>query len=92
MELQRSLLSKKKVQADTRKGCSDIKYKPEKMKMYHFKHEIPKANLQITECMDEISIAGETYSEIARQKFTLYSTSSCPIFKDYMETRRIEWE
>ena len=27
-----------------------------------------------------------------RHKLTLYSTSSCPIFKDYMDTRRSEWE
>ena len=42
--------------------------------------------------MNEISITGETYSEIARHKFTLYPTSSLQIFKDYMETRRSEWE
>ena len=61
------------------------------MKMSHFKHEIPKANLQIAEWMNEISIAGETYSEIVRQKFTLYSTSSFPLSKDCMYTRRSEW-
>ena len=27
-----------------------------------------------------------------RQQFTFYYTSSSPIFKDYMETRRSEWE
>ena len=37
-------------------------------------------------------IAGETYSEIVRQKFTLYYTSLCPLFKEYMETRRSEWQ
>ena len=42
--------------------------------------------------MNKISISGETYSEIAGQKFNLYFTSSCPLFKDYMETRRSEWE
>ena len=42
--------------------------------------------------MNEISIAGETYSEIVRQKFTLYSTSSFPLSKDCMYTRRNEWE
>ena len=61
------------------------------MKISHFKQNTPKYNLQIEEWTNEISIAGETYSEIARQKFTLCLDSSCPIFKDYMETRRIEW-
>ena len=60
--------------------------------MSHFKHDIPKSNLHILEWVNEISIAGETYSEIVRQKFTLYSASSFPLFKDYMETRRSEWE
>ena len=27
-----------------------------------------------------------------RHKLTFYSTSSFPLFKDYMETRRSEWE
>ena len=27
-----------------------------------------------------------------RQKFILYYTSSCPLSKGYMETRRGEWE
>ena len=60
--------------------------------MYHFKYDIPKANLQIAEWMNSISIAGETYSEIARHKFTLYYTSSLPLFEGYMDTRSIEWE
>ena len=42
--------------------------------------------------MNEISIEEETHSEIVRQKLKLYSTSSCPIFRDYMETIRSEWE
>ena len=42
--------------------------------------------------MNEIYIVGDTYSEIVRHQFTHYSTSSCPLFKDYMETRRSEWE
>ena len=42
--------------------------------------------------MNEISIDGGKYSEIVRQQFTLYSASSCPLFKYYMETSRIEWE
>ena len=51
-----------------------------------------KANLQISERMNEISIYVETYSEIMRQQLTLYSTSSLPFFKDYMETRINECE
>ena len=62
------------------------------MKTSHLKHDTYKSNLQIAEWMNEISIAGETYSEIVRQKFTLYSTSSCQLFKDYVETRRSDWE
>ena len=48
----------KMVQPDTRAGCSDIKYNPENMNMSHFKHDTPKANLQISEWINEISIAG----------------------------------
>ena len=60
--------------------------------MYQFRHDITKANLQIEEWTNKISIAGEIYSEILRQQLLLYSTSSCPLFRDYMETRRSEWE
>ena len=42
--------------------------------------------------MNEISIARETYPETVRKKLTLYDTSSYPIFNDYMETSRSEWE
>ena len=62
------------------------------MKLSQLKHGIPRANLQIAEWMNEISIEEETHSEIVRQKLKLYSTSSCPIFRDYMETIRSEWE
>ena len=42
--------------------------------------------------MNKISIAGGKYSDILRQKFTLYFTLSCPLFKNYMKTRRSYWE
>ena len=71
----------KRVQPDTHVGCPDIKYNLESTKMSHLKHDIPKTNLQIAEWTNEISIAGETYPEIVRQKFNLYSTSSLPLFK-----------
>ena len=29
---------------------------------------------------------------MVRNKFNLYATYSCPIFKDYMDTRKSEWE
>ena len=74
----------KMVRLDTRTGCSDIKSKPENTKMPHLKNDTPKTNLHISEWMNDISIAGGKYSEIARQIFTLYSTSSCQLFKDYM--------
>ena len=48
----------KLLRPDTRAGCSDIKSKLENMKMFHFKHDIPKAKLNILECMNKISIAG----------------------------------
>ena len=82
----------KLVRPDTCAGCSNIMYRLENMNMSHFKHDIPKDNLHILEWMNEISITGETYSEIVRQKFTLYFTSSLSLFKEYMETRRSEWE
>ena len=72
----------KMMRPDTRARCSKIKKKFETMKMSQFKHDISKANLNIIEWMNEISIALESYSEIFRQKFNLYSTSSCPLFKD----------
>ena len=59
--------------------------------MSHFKNDIPKSNAQIAEWMNEIFIAGEIHSEIVRQKFTIYSISSWPLSKDYMETRRSVW-
>ena len=52
----------KLVQPDKRTGWSGINYKLENMKMSHFKHEVPKSNLKISEYMNEISISGETYS------------------------------
>ena len=42
--------------------------------------------------MNKISITGETYSEILSQTFNLYFTSLCPLFKDYMDKRRNDWE
>ena len=46
----------KMVRPDTCAGCSDIKSNLENTKMSHFKNDIPKANLNITEWMNEISI------------------------------------
>ena len=60
--------------------------------MYKFKHDIPRYNLKIAEWMNKISITGETYSEILSQTFNLYFTSLCPLFKDYMDKRRNDWE
>ena len=51
----------KLVQPYTHARCSDIKYKLENMKMYQFKHGIPRSNLQIVSWMNEISISRETY-------------------------------
>ena len=76
------------IRPDTCAGLSDIKYKLENMKVSHFKHEIPKANLQTVKWRNEISIAGETFSVNVRQKLNIYFTSSFPLFKDYMESRR----
>ena len=82
----------KMVRPDTPAVCSDIKSNLESVNMSQFEHNISKANLQIAEWMNEISISGETYSKIVRQKFNPYSTSSCPLFKDYMNTRKSEWD
>ena len=57
----------KMVRLDTHTWCSDIKYNMENMNISHFKHDTPKAKLQITECMNEIFFAGGKYSEIVRQ-------------------------
>ena len=48
--------------------CSYIKKNLENMNIYPFKHDAPKANIYISEWMNDISIARETYSEIVRQK------------------------
>ena len=42
------------VQTDTHTGCSSIKSKLEDMKTSHFKNDIPKANPNISEWMNEI--------------------------------------
>ena len=52
----------KMVGPDTHSGWSDIKSKPGNMKIPHFKHDIPKSNLQIAEWINEIYISGEIYS------------------------------
>ena len=77
---------------DTWVGCLDIKINMENIRMSHPKRDTPKANLQIVECMNYISISGEIYSEILRQQYSLYSTFSCLLFRYYVEIRRSEWE
>ena len=72
----------KMVRPETCAGYSYIKSKLENIKMSHFKHDILKSNLHISERTNEISISGETYSGILSRQFKLYSTSSCPLFKD----------
>ena len=42
--------------------------------------------------MNEISIDGEYSSENIRHQFNLYSISSFPFLKYYMDSRRSEWE
>ena len=48
----------KMVQPDTRAGLSDLKSNLDNMKMYQFKNDDPRANLHISEWMNDISIAG----------------------------------
>ena len=48
----------KMVRPDTHAVCSDIKTNLESIRMSHFKHDIPKYNLQIVEWMNKISIYG----------------------------------
>ena len=43
----------------------------ENMNKYQLKHYTPKSNLQIVEWTNKISIAGDTYSEIASHKLNL---------------------
>ena len=42
--------------------------------------------------MNDISITRETYLEISGQQLNLYSTLSWPLFGDYMDTIRSEYE
>ena len=60
--------------------------------MYQLKHDVSKSNLQIGEWMKEITIPGKTYSGIIRQQFNPYSSSPIPLYWDYIETMRSEWE
>ena len=90
MDMQMFFSVVKMVRPDTRAGCSDIKTKLETMKMSQFKHDIYKSNPQISEYMNDISKAEESYSGIFRQKIKLYSASSCPPFEEYMDYRRSE--
>ena len=62
------------------------------MKISRFKHNKSKANIKILEQMNEISISRESYLEIVRKQFNLYFTSYFPLSKDYMESRRSDWE
>ena len=57
---------------DTRAEFSYINTKLKIMKMYQFKHYIPKDNPCISECMNGVSISGEHYSETLRNKLNLY--------------------
>ena len=50
------------VLADTNAGFSYINSKLENMKKYHFKYDIPKANLNIAKWINEISVSGKPYS------------------------------
>ena len=75
------------VWTDTRAGCSDIKINVDTMNMYQFKHDVSKANLQVAEWMNKISIAVETYPKIARRGFNLLYSYYCPICRDYTDTR-----
>ena len=65
----------KMVRPDTRAGLLDTKSNLETMNMSQFKHDITRANLKIVEWINEISIDGENYLEIVRQKFNIYATS-----------------
>ena len=76
----------------THAGFSDIKSKLENMKMSQFKHDIPKANLLISEWTNKIFIDGETSSENLSKQFNLYPTSSWPLFKEHMDTRSSYWD
>ena len=52
----------KNVLPGTHARFSDIKSDLENMKVSHFKHDTPKANLHILLWMNDISTNGETYS------------------------------
>ena len=67
------------VRPKTRSGCSEIMYKLETMDISHLKHDILKSKMKIMAWMNEITIYGETYSEIVGQQFNLYSASSCAL-------------
>ena len=60
----------KMVQPGTRAGCSNIKTNIETMIMSQFNNGIPKVNLYISECLNDISLSVETYSDIVRKHST----------------------
>ena len=43
--------------------------------MKHFNKKIKDANHQLSECMEDIDQAGDTYEEIVLHQFNLYDTS-----------------
>ena len=60
--------------------------------MSQLKHDVSNKNLHITEWMNDISISGDNYYKIVSNKFNLYSSYSCPLFRDYMDNLRFEWD
>ena len=63
---------------DTCTGFSFIKKNMETIKMSQFNYDVLKINIHIAECMNKISVAGETYSGIARPK----KSTSYPPYND----------
>ena len=80
------------VYPDTCAGLSDIKTKIETINISQFKQDTPKANLQIEEWMNDISIHGDNCSENLRLKINLYSLSSWQLFRDYIKISMSKYE
>ena len=62
------------------------------MKIPQLNHDTTQYTLKITEWMNNISTEEEIHSDILRQKTNLYYNSSWPLFWDYMDISRSEWE
>ena len=65
---------------ETKVVMSNIKHRIYMENMTHFKKNLKDTNHHLSEWMEDISQAGDTYKEITCLHFNLYATTSCKEF------------